>query len=59
MHNSESVLENDTLKILKDDEIKIHHLISTRRTDLLIVNKKKKNLTNSGLWRPGRPQRRI
>ena len=41
MHNPESVLENQTPKILRDFEIQTEHLISTRE-DLEIVNKKKK-----------------
>ena len=42
MHNPEFVLENETHKILWDFEIKMDHLISARRTDLVTVNKKKK-----------------
>ena len=44
MPNSESVLENETHKLLKDFEIQIDHLISTRRPDLVIVNKKKRRI---------------
>ena len=52
MHNPESVLENETPKILWDFEIQMDHLISARRLDLVIVKKKKrkkrkeKNLPN-------------
>ena len=42
MHQPESVLENETYKILWDFEIQTDHLISTRRPYLVIVNKKKK-----------------
>ena len=41
MHNLESFLENETHKILWDFEIQTGHLISARRPDLVIVNKKK------------------
>ena len=46
-----------------DSEIQTDHLISAKRTDLVIVNKRKKkekkreeNLSNSGLCRSGWPQ---
>ena len=42
MHNPESVLENETHKLLWDFEIQTDHLISTRRPDLVIINKKRK-----------------
>ena len=50
MHNPGYALENGTYKILRDFEIQTDHLISARRPDLMIVNKKKKNenLPNSG-----------
>ena len=52
-----SVLENDTHKILQDCEIQTNHLISARRPEIVIVNKKKKeNLPICGLCHPGRPQ---
>ena len=60
MINSESVREYKTRKFLWDFEIQMDHLISDRRLDLVIVNKKKKkkkrereNLPNSGLCRSG------
>ena len=40
MQNQESVLENDTHKLLWDFEIQTYHLISARRPDLIIINKK-------------------
>ena len=59
MHNSESVLENETHKFLWDFEIQTDNLISTRRPDVVIVNNnnnnnktKKENLPNSGLGVP-------
>ena len=41
MDNPESVLENETCKILWDFEIQMDHLISARWPDLMIVNKKR------------------
>ena len=41
MHNPESIIENETHKILWDFEIQTDHLISARRPDLVIVNTKK------------------
>ena len=49
MHNPEPVLENDTLKLLWDFDIQTDHLISARRPDLIIINKKKENLQNCRL----------
>ena len=58
MHNPAPVLENDTHKLLWDFDIKTDHLISARRPDRIIINKKKKkeNLQNCRLCCPGRPQ---
>ena len=42
MLNPESLMENETHKVLWDFEIKTDHLISARRIDLQIVNQKKK-----------------
>ena len=42
MHNPGSVPENETLKLLWNFEIQTNRLISARRPELLIVNKKKK-----------------
>ena len=33
-----------------------NHYTTGTSSDIVIVNKKKKNLLNDGLWRPGRPQ---
>ena len=54
MHNPESVQENETHKILWDFQIQTDHLITARRPDLVIVNKKRKkeNLPNSRLSVP-------
>ena len=41
MHNPEPVLENDTHKLLLDFDIQTHHVISVRRPDLIIINKKR------------------
>ena len=40
MHNLDSAMDNDTHKLLWDFEIKSNHLISARRPDLIIINKK-------------------
>ena len=42
MHNPDSVLENETHKLFWDFEIQMDHLISTKRPDPGIINKKKK-----------------
>ena len=42
MHNPAPVQENDTHKLLWDFDIQTDHLISTRRPDLIIINRKKK-----------------
>ncbi len=42
MHNPESVLENETHKLLWDFEIQMDHLISARRPNLIIINKKER-----------------
>ena len=42
MHNPAPVLENDTHKLLRDFDIHTDHLISARRPDLIIINKKKR-----------------
>ena len=40
MHNLAPVLENDTYKRLRDYDIQTDHRISTRRPDLIIINKR-------------------
>ena len=40
MHNPESVLVNETHKMLRHFEIQTNPLISARRPDLIIINKK-------------------
>ena len=42
MHNLEPILENATHKLLWDFNIQTDHLISARRPDLIIINKKKR-----------------
>ena len=44
MHNPPAFLENDTYKLVWDSEIEMDHLISARRPDLIIINKKKREL---------------
>ena len=54
MHNSASILENETHKLFWEFDIQTVHLISARRPDLIIINKK-----NCGLCCPGWPQSKI
>ena len=42
MHNPSSILENDSHKNLWDSDIQTDHLISARRPDIIINNKKEK-----------------
>ena len=42
MHNPAPVLENNTHKLLWDFDMHTDHLISARRLDLIIINKKKR-----------------
>ena len=58
MHNPAPVLENDSHKLLWDFDIHTDHLISARRPDLIIIDKKKKkeNLQNCWLCCPSWPQ---
>ena len=44
MHNPAPVFENDTHKLLLDFNIQTDHLILARRPDLIIINKKKREL---------------
>ena len=41
-HNPESLLENETHKLQWDFEIQTNHLISARRSNLIIINKKER-----------------
>ena len=45
MHKPESMLENETRKILRDFKIQTDHLISARRTDLGMVKKMRTSRT--------------
>ena len=45
MHNPAPVIENDSHKLLWDFNIQTDHLIPARRSDLIIINKKKKKRT--------------
>ena len=55
MHNPATVLENDTHKLLWDFDKQTDHLISARRPDLIVINKKGKdeNLQNYRFCSPG------
>ena len=55
MHNLAPVQENDTDKLLWDFDMHKDHLISARRPDLVIINKKE-SLHNCWLCCPGWPQ---
>ena len=46
MHNPESVLENETHRLLWDFEIQTDHLLLVRRPGQEIINKKKRNCRN-------------
>ena len=48
MHKPVAVPKNDTHKLLWDFDIETDHLISARRTDL-IINKKEEDFKNCGL----------
>ena len=41
MHNPAAVLKNDTHKLLWDFDVQTDHLISARRPDFIVINKKK------------------
>ena len=41
MHNLEFVQENETYKLLWDFEIQTDHLITDRRSEQIIINKKR------------------
>ena len=54
MHDPAADLENDTHKLIWDFDVHTDHLISARRPDLIIINKKKKeNFHNCQLCGPG------
>ena len=42
LHNPTSILQNNTHKFLWDFDIQTDHLISARRPDVIIINKKKR-----------------
>ena len=42
MHKLKPVLENVTHKILWDFEVQTDHIIPTRRSDLVLIDKKKR-----------------
>ena len=44
MHNQAPILENDSNKLLWDFNIQTDHLIPARSPDLIIINKKKREL---------------
>ena len=48
MHNQESVIENETHKLLWNFEIQTDHLLLAIRPELIIINKKRRELEE--LW---------
>ena len=58
MHNPESLLENETHKVIWDFETQTDHQILVRRPDPLIINKKQVNLQDYGLCCHSGPQSR-
>ena len=56
MENPESILENETHKILCDFEMQTDHRIPDRQPHLVIINKKKMNMPTAGRCRPGGSQ---
>ena len=46
MHNPAPVQENDTHKFLWDFDVQTDNLISARRPDFIIINKKKQKTKN-------------
>ena len=54
MYKPESILKNETHKILRDFEIQTDHIIHVRRPNLVIINKKE-NLSSSGFCHSNRP----
>ena len=51
MHKPDTVLENETHKILWDFEIKTHHLIPVRRPHLVLINKRRVHLQSFKFYR--------
>ena len=58
IHNPESLQDNKMHKVLWDFQIQTDHLISARRPDLIVVNKKE-NFPNCELCCSGWPQSKI
>ena len=54
MYKPESILENETPKIPRAFEIQMDHSILARRPDLVLINKKEKNLLSSGFFHSSR-----
>ena len=50
MPKQESVLDNDTYKIICDFRIQTDHLIPARRLNPVIINKRKENLPSRGFY---------
>ena len=59
MHSSESVLENETHKILEDFDIQTDYLISARPSDIQQTKIKTENLSNYWLFCSSKLQKKI
>ena len=57
MHKSESVLENGINKIHWNFEIQMYYLIMARRSELVSISKRKRNLSSWGFCHSGKPVR--
>ena len=57
MHKPESILENETYKILSDFDKQTDPFIAARRPDLML-KKKRREFAFCGFCRSGRPQRK-
>ena len=55
MHKLESVHKNTTQKILWDFEIKTNHPVLTRRSDVVLIKKKKRTCKPSGFCSSSKP----
>ena len=56
MHNPDSLLENEMHKLPWDFEIQTDHLISARRPDLVVINRKKRTCWIVDLTVPADPR---
>ena len=50
MHKPESIVEKEMFKIGGEFEVQTDHWIQVRRRDLVLINKKEKNLSTEGFF---------